>query len=68
MDVERSPGLLRSILEDMYLEGWSPGDPGLEKAMIRVFQERGNPMPDMQERSSVALLQQQFAEFCSSHR
>ena len=30
------------ILDDLYLEGWSPGDPGLQEVLSNGLREAGN--------------------------
>jgi hypothetical protein len=54
---------LDSALERFYLEGWSPGDPGLEAALVEALREAGNyitPATDYAYQAALRDLYQKF--------
>lgn len=56
---------LDTVLEQIYLEGWSPGEPGLEEVLVGAARAAGNYIPHGQERAYGAALAELFRQFCS---
>ena len=52
------------ILDDLYLEGWSPGDPGLLEALSKGLREAGNHLSPGMESACAAALGEVFSRFC----
>lgn len=58
-------GLMRldATLERFYLEGWSPGDPGLEAAMVEALRDAGNYITPSVEYAYQAALRGLYQKF-----
>lgn len=55
---------LDAILEEFYLEGWSPGDDGLEDALLEALREEGDRIPRGYEPACKAALSKAFSHHC----
>lgn len=52
------------ILERFYIEGWAPGDFGLEAALVEALRQAGNYITPSQEPAHGAALVELFRQFC----
>ena len=55
------------ILERFYLEGWSPGEVGLEEVLVGALREAGNYIPTGQTSAFAAALRELFRQFCAAN-
>lgn len=56
---------LDAILERFYLEGWSPGDTGLEAALVEACREAGNYILPPEGPAYAAALGELYRQFCA---
>ncbi|HZO99245.1 MAG TPA: hypothetical protein VFD30_03025 [Terriglobia bacterium] len=54
---------LDATLERFYLEGWSPGDPGLEAALVEALRDAGNYITPSVEDAYQAALRDLYQKF-----
>jgi hypothetical protein len=52
-----------ATLERFYLEGWSPGDPGLEAALVEALRDAGNYITPSVEFAYQAALRDLYQKF-----
>ena len=57
---------LHVILLDTYLEGWSPGDDGLDQVLLAAARSAGNSISLKHESACSRALGSAFAEFTES--
>lgn len=58
---------LDTSLERFYLEGWSPGDPGLEAALVEVLRGAGNYITPSEEYAYQAALRDLYQKFFAAN-
>jgi hypothetical protein len=58
---------LDSTLERFYLTGWSPGDPGLEAALLEALRDAGNYITPSVECAYQAALRDLYQQFFAAN-
>lgn len=58
---------LDATLERFYLEGWSPGDPGLEAALVKALRNAGNYITPAVEYAYQAALRDLYQKFYAAN-
>jgi len=58
---------LDATLERFYLEGWSPGDPGLEAALVEALRDAGNYITPSMEAAYKAALGDLYQKFVAAN-
>jgi hypothetical protein len=58
---------LDATLERFYLEGWSPGDPGLEAALVQALRDAGNYITPSMEAAYQAALGDLYQKFAAAN-
>jgi len=58
---------LDATLERFYLEGWSPGDSGLEAALVQALREAGNYITPSMEAAYQAALGDLYQKFFAAN-
>jgi hypothetical protein len=58
---------LDTTLERFYLEGWSPGDPGLEAAFVEALRDAGNYITPSMESAYQAALRDLYQKFFAAN-
>ena len=58
---------LDTTLERFYLEGWSPGDPGLEAALVEALRDAGNYITPSEDYTYQAALRDLYQKFFTAN-
>ena len=58
---------LDTTLERFYLEGWSPGDPGLEAALVEALRDAGNYITPSMDYAYQAALRDLYQKFFAAN-
>ena len=58
---------LDTTLERFYLEGWSPGDPGLEAALVEALRDAGNYITPSMDYAYQAALRDLYEKFFAAN-
>ena len=58
---------LDATLERFYLEGWSPGDAGLEAALVQALRDAGNHITPSMEAAYQATLGDLYQKFVAAN-
>ena len=58
---------LGTTLERFYLEGWSPGDPGLEAALVEALRDAGNYITPSMDYAYQAALRDLYEKFFAAN-
>jgi hypothetical protein len=58
---------LDTALERFYLEGWSPGDAGLEAALVQALRDAGNYITPSMEAAYQAALGDLYQKFAAAN-
>jgi hypothetical protein len=58
---------LDMTLERFYLEGWSPGDPGLEASLVEALRDAGNYITPSMDDAYQAALRDLYQKFFAAN-